>query len=167
MKLTLGFAVTALVIGVLGAGPANASTTVDFKATLAEPIGGLNHSPFDCPPDSGCGSGSGQVIGFGQAEDFIIFGAACGGGCDVRFLSFADGSTLVMFEVFSNERTPGKSRHPEDPTSRSYGHPFSGDLNDTIVGGTGRFVGATGTASGTVTVAGGVSTVRLSGTVSF
>ena len=33
--------------------------------------------------------------------------------------------------------------------------PFSGDLNDTIVGGTGRFAEATGTASGTVKVAGG------------
>ena len=166
MKLILGFAVTALAIGALGAGPAGASTTVAFKATLAEPIGGLNNSPFDCPPDSGCGSGSGQVIGLGQAQDLIIF-LACGSECDVRFLTFTDGSTIVMHEVFSNYRTPGKSEHPEDPTSRSYGHPFSNDLNDTIVGGTGRFAGATGTAGGSVTVAGGVATVRLSGTVAF
>jgi hypothetical protein len=167
MRLVLGFAVTALVIGVLGAGPASASTTVAWKATLAEPIGGLNQSPFDCPPDSGCGSGSGQVIGLGQAQDLIVF-SGCGNGCDVRFLTFADGSTIVMEEVFSDFRTPGNSAPPvEDPESHSYGHPFSGDLNDTIVGGTGRFEGSTGTASGTVTVAGGGATVRLSGTVTF
>ena len=40
-------------------------------------------------------------------------------------------------------------------------------FRDTIVGGTGRFAGATGTASGLVKVAGGIATVRLSGTVTF
>lgn len=163
MKLILGFAVTAFVIGVLGAGPASASTTVAWKATLPEPIGGLNHSPFDCPPDSGCGSGSGQVIGLGQAQDLIVF-FACGSECDVRTLTFADGSTIVMHEVFSNFRTPGNSAQFN---GHSYGNPNSGELNDTIVGGTGRFAGATGTASGSVKVAGGVATVSLSGTVTF
>jgi hypothetical protein len=163
MRLILGFAVTALVIGVLGAGPASASTTVAFKATLAEPIGGLINSPFDCPPDSGCGSGSGQVIGLGQAQDLIVF-FACGSECDVRTLTFADGSTIVMHEVFSNFRNPGNSAQFN---GHSYGNPFSGDLNDTIVDGTGRFAGATGIASGTVNVAGGVANVRLTGTVTF
>jgi hypothetical protein len=157
----------ALVVAGAAAGPAAASTTVAWKATLAEPIGGPYQSPFDCPPDSGCASGSGEVIPFGRAQDLVVF-LACGSECDVRRLTFADGSTIVMHEVFSSYQTPGNSQHPEDPTSRgSYGHPFSGDLNDTIVGGTGRFAGATGTASGTVKVAGGVATSRLSGTVTF
>ena len=155
--------VTALIVGVAGAGPASASTTVAWKATLAEPIGGLYQSPFDCPPDSGCGSGSGEVIGLGQAQDLIVF-FACGSLCDVRTLTFADGSTIVMHEVFSNERNPGNSAQFN---GHSYGNPFSGELSDTIVGGTGRFAGATGTASGLVKVAGGIATVRLSGTVTF
>jgi hypothetical protein len=167
LKRCVGLATTAFVVLVAGAGPASASTTVAWKATLAEPIGGLHQSPFDCPPDSGCASGSGEVIGLGQAQDLVTF-FACGNACDVRTLTFADGGTIVMHEVFSNEQTPGNSRHPEDPTSRgSYGHPLSGDLNDTIVGGTGRFAGATGIASGTVKVAGGIATSRLSGTVTF
>jgi hypothetical protein len=166
MRRVLGFAMTALVVGVVVAGPASASTTVAWRATLAEPIGGLYQSPFDCPPDSGCASGSGEVIPLGMAQDLVVF-FACGRECDVRALTFDDGSTIVMHEVFSDEQHPGNSQHPEDPTSRSYGHPFSGDLNDTIVGGTGRFAGATGIASGTVKVAGGVATVRLSGTVTF
>ena len=172
MRRLLGFAVMALIVGAAGAAPASASTTVAWNATFTEPIGGLNqsvfggngHSPFDCPPDSGCGSGQGQVIGLGQAQDLIVF-FACGSECDVRTLTFADGSTIVMHEVFSNFRTPVAT--PAQFNGHSYGNPFTGDLNDTIVGGTGRFTGATGTASGTVDVAGGVAIVRLSGTVTF
>ena len=164
MRRLLELAATAFVVLVAGAGPASASTTVAWKATLAEPIGGLYQSPFDCPPDSGCGSGSGEVIGLGQAHDLIVF-FACGSECDVRTLTFADGSTIVMHEAFSNFRSPVAA--PAQFNGHSYGNPFTGDLNDTIVGGTGRFTGATGTASGTVDVAGGVAIVRLSGTVTF
>jgi hypothetical protein len=166
VRRLLELAATAFVVLVAGAGPASASTTVAWKATLAEPIGGLYQSPFDCPPDSGCGSGSGEVIGLGQAHDLIVF-FACGSECDVRTLTFADGSTIVMHEVFSNEQNPGNSNHPTPRSRAKYGNPLSGDLSDTIVGGTGRFAGATGTASGTVTVAGGIATSRLSGTVTF
>ena len=167
LRRFLGAATAVFVVLVAGVGPASASTTVVWTASLAEPIGGLNYSPFICPPDSGCGSGAGQVIGVGHAQDLVVFGA-CGSGCDVRWLVFTDGSSIVMHEVFSNDRSPGNSRSPiEDPESHSYGHPFSGDLNDTIVAGTGRFTGATGTANGTLRVAGGAATVRLSGTVTF
>jgi hypothetical protein len=103
------------------------------------------------------------VIGLRQAQDLVVF-FACGSECDVRTLTFADGSTIVMHEVFSNERDPGNSAQFN---GHSYGNPFSGDLSGTIVGGTGRFAGATGIASGTVNVAGGIATVRLSGTVTF
>jgi hypothetical protein len=159
----LGMATAACVVLVAGAAQASASTTVAWQATLTEPIGGLYQSPFDCPPDSGCGSGSGEVIGLGHAQDLIVFGA-CGSGCDGRWLTFADDSTIVMHEAFSNERNPGNSAQFN---GHSYGNPFSGTLSDTIVDGTGRFAGATGTASGTVKVAGGVAVVRLSGTVTF
>jgi hypothetical protein len=161
-ETTLELAATAFVVLAAGAGPASASTTVAWKATFAEPLGGPAHSPFECPPNSSCSSGSGEVTGLGYAQDFIGF-QACGSTCDVRTLTFADGSTIVMHEVFSDPQFPGNSNRPNP----SYGHPFSGDLNDTIVGGTGRFAGATGAASGTVKVAGGIATSRLSGTVTF
>jgi hypothetical protein len=159
-------AVAAIVVLAVGAAPAGASTTVAFQATFAEPIGGPVHSPFACPPNSSCSSGSGEVIGLGQAQDFIAF-QACGSECDVRTLTFADGSTIAMHEVFSNPQTPGNSSHPTPRSRAKYGNPFTGDLSDTIVGGTGRFAGATGTASGTVRVAGGIATSTLSGTVTF
>src|SRR3954451_16011083 len=114
----LGVATAAFVVLLAGAGQASASTTVTWQATFAEPIGGPLRSPFDCPPNSDCSSGSGEVIGLGHADDLIVFGAGCGGACDVRWLTFTDRSTLVMQEVFTNYRTPGNSDHPT-PRSRA------------------------------------------------
>jgi hypothetical protein len=144
------------------AAPAFASTCISWRATFAEPLGGPAHSPFACPPNSSCSSGSGEVIPLGQAQSFIAF-QACGETCDVRTLTFVDGSTIVMYETFSFVGTPGASNRPNP----SYGHPFVGSLTDTIVGGTGRFAGATGAANGMVKVAGGIATSRLDGTVTF
>ena len=101
----------AFVVLFAGAVPASASTTVAWDATLTEPIGGPLQSPFQCPANSDCASGHGEVIGLGQVQDLVEF-AACGSTCDVRTLTFADGSTIVMHEVFSNDRTPGNSSHP-------------------------------------------------------
>ena len=85
----------------------------------------------------------------------------------MRTLTFPDGSTIVMHEVFSNFQTPGNSDHPTPRSRAKYGNPFTCDLNDTIVDGTGCFTGATGTATGTLHVAGGIATSSLSGTVTF
>jgi hypothetical protein len=159
-------AATAFLVLVAGAGSAGASTTVAWNATLTEPIGGPLHWPFECGPYSACSAGSGQVIELGHVQDLVLFGA-CGDTCDVRTLTFTDGSAIVMREVFSDYQTPGNSSHPTPRSRAKYGNPFSGDLNDTIVGGTGRFAGATGDASGTVNVAGGIATSRLSGVVTF
>jgi hypothetical protein len=166
LKRYAALAATAFVVLVAGAGPAGASTTVAWSTTLSEPIGGPLHWPFECGPYSACSSGSGEVIGLGHAQDLVVFGA-CGSTCDLRTLTFGDGSTIVMNEVFSNEQNPGNSSHPTPRSRAKYGNPLSGDLNDTIVGGTGRFAGATGIASGTVNVAGGIATSRLSGIVTF
>jgi hypothetical protein len=166
LKRFAALAVTGSVVLVVGAGPAGASTTVAWNATLTEPIGGPLHWPFECGPYSACSAGSGEVIGLGHVQDLVVFGA-CGDPCDVRTLTFTDGSTIVMNEVFLNEQNPGNSNHPTPRSRAKYGNPLSGDLNDTIVGGTGRFAAATGVASGTVNVAGAIATARLSGTVSF
>jgi hypothetical protein len=140
------------------AGLAGASTTVGWQATFPETLGGPINSPFSCAPGTSCGSG--EVTGLGQAQDVIVFNG-CGRGCDVRTLTFADGSTIVMHESGSNPREPAP------PNQNSYGNPFRLDLSDTIVGGSGRFAGATGTATGEVRVQGGVAVITLSGTVTF
>jgi len=143
-------------------GLASASTSVHWKATFPEQFGGPINSPFSCAPGASCGSG--EVTGLGQAQDVVVFGGGCGGACDVRTLTFADGSTIVMDETESNPQNPGNSQ-PSPPSS--YGDPVSVDLSDTIVGGTGRFAAASGPASGQLKIAGGTAIINLSGTVTF
>jgi hypothetical protein len=154
----------AWVVALVSVGVAGASTTVAWQATFPEQFGGPNHSPFVCAPGTSCGSG--EVTGLGQVQDVIVFGGGCGGACDVRTLTFTDGSTLVLQESGSNFRTPGNSANAPGQQV-SYGNPGSSDLSDTIVGGTGRFAAASGTASGHVMVVGGTAIISLSGTVTF
>jgi hypothetical protein len=158
-----GLLAIAFLVALATAGLAGASTTVAFQATFPEQFGGPNHSPFSCAPGTSCGSG--QVTGLGQAQNVIVFGA-CGPNCSVRTLTFSDGSTIVLHESFSNFQTPGSSGNAPGQLV-GYGNPFTLDLSDTIVGGTGRFAGASGTASGQVTQAGGTAIIKLSGTVTF
>ena len=163
LPLLVLFAVAAAIVGV---GLATASTSVAWKATFSENFGGRNHSPFVCPADTNCSGG--QVVGLGQAQEVIVFGGGCGGTCDRRTLTFADGSTIVMDEtdVPDSARTPGKSGNaPGQPGS--YGNPFRLDRTDVVVDGTGRFAGASGSATCQVKVAGGVATINLTGTVTF
>jgi hypothetical protein len=163
VRRVLGVVVTAFVVAFSSAGPASASTSIDWKANFPEQFGGPNSSPFICAPGvSSCGSG--EVIGLGQVQDTIVFGGGCGGACDVRTLTFADGSTIVMDETDSNPQIPGNSG--AQPLN-AYGSPIRIDLSETIVGGTGRFAGASGTASGQVKIAGGTAIINLSGTVTF
>ena len=142
----------------------SASSTVSWSATFAEVGGGPIHSPFVCPAGESCGSG--QVVGLGQAQDVIVFRAGCGGACDIRTLTFSDGSQLVMDETASNLEVPGNS---SSAPSTAYGHPVSLTLAEVIdpAASTGRFAGATGTAAGGVKVAGGVAIIRLSGSLTF
>jgi hypothetical protein len=73
------------------AAPANAAdgTTVtqSVSMTFAEPI----HPSLGCPgfPDVACGSG--EVIPLGRATELLVFGAGCGGTCDLRTISLAGG----------------------------------------------------------------------------
>ena len=166
MRGLFGLLAVAFVVALASVGVAGASTSVAWKATFSEPFGGPNQSPFTCASTPGQSCGSGQVVPLGQVQEVILFGAGCGGGCDVRTLTFADGSTIVMDETELGVQFPGNSQGAPG-AQRSYGNPATVTLSDTIVGGTGRFAGASGSGSGHVLVSGGVAIITLSGTVTF
>jgi hypothetical protein len=144
------------------ASPAAANTTQFVTMTFAEPI----HPSITCPgfPDVACGAG--QVVPLGQASEVLVFGAGCGGACDLRTINLAGGS-LILEETVSDVSCPGGVCRP-GPLEIG-----SGNLTDVVVGGTGIFEGATGTLTGTVRLEGsnarpaGTSTVKLSGTIHF
>jgi hypothetical protein len=139
----------------------SASSTLQFSATFTEVYGGPNQSPLLCP-DQQSACGHGEVIGLGQVSEYIYFNA-CGPGCDLRTITFPDGSTLVTQSHFSNGQCPGGCR------DRGYGFPYSGTLTEVVRGdlSTGEFAGATGTLSGHVHVSGGAAIVTLSGSIAL
>jgi hypothetical protein len=137
--------------------PAAANTTVSVKMTFTEPI--VPGVKKDCPvfPEGFCGSG--EVIPLGHATETIVFGAGCGGTCDLRTINLAGGSIFID-ETFSDGTCPGVCQ--PNPAA-----PGSGTLTDVVIGGTGIFAGATGSLSGTVRAAGLESTIKLSGTIHY
>jgi hypothetical protein len=142
----------AFVVALASTGRAAATTTVTWSATFHELVttaSGIER----CAPGTSCGSG--EVVGLGQALDVVAFGAGCGGTCDLRTLEFQDGSRLVMEEHASNFQAFGQGAGRVD-------------LSDVIVAGTGRFAGASGSATGEATFAfRGGAVVTLSGTVTY
>jgi hypothetical protein len=143
---------------------ASARSTQFVSMTFAEPI----HPSLTCPgfPDVSCGGG--KVIPLGQATETVVFGAGCGGTCDLRIIDLPGGS-LIAEETLSDVKCPAV---PVDcrPGPLEIG---SATVTDTLIGGTGTYVGATGTLSGTVRLEGsnerpaGTSTVKLSGTIQY
>jgi hypothetical protein len=157
------FALGAAMLAVLAPAHAAEGTAVTQSVTMtfAEPI----HPSLDCPgfPDVSCGSG--QVKPLGQATDIVVFGAGCGGTCDLRTIYLAGGS-LILEETVSDVVCPQVCR--PGPLELA-----SATLTDVVIGGTGMFEGATGTLTGTVRLAAsnlrpaGTSTVKLSGTLRY
>ena len=154
--------VVALVATSLGffAPQATAATTISVTITLTEPAVPSVKSG-DCPvaPEGFCGSG--LAIPLGRVTDMIDFGAGCGGTCDLRTLTFANGS-MYLDEVFSDGSCPGACGG-----YHGAGEPAAGALTDTVIGGTGQFSGATGSLSGLVKAAGKTSKVELSGAITL
>ncbi len=162
------FRLTAALVAGLAALPiafaaaAMASTTTPVSMTFAEPA----HPDFvsGCPvfPEGFCGSG--EVIPFGHATETIVFGAGCGGTCDRRTITLAQG------QVFIEETSSGQCAGSCQPNPVQ---PGTGTLTDVIIGGTGLFEGATGNLSGTVSGAvsnirpAGARVVQLSGTITL
>jgi hypothetical protein len=158
--LAVGLAVVTLAL-IAPVQAASASTVQFVSMTFAEPT----HPSISCPgfPDVSCGSG--EVIPLGQATEIVLFGAGCGGACDLRTINLAGGS-LVLEETVTSATCPQVCR----PGPLEVG---SGTITDVVIGGTGTYAGATGTLTGTVRLAvsnarpAGSSTVKLSGTITY
>jgi len=65
-----------------------ANTTSFISATFSEPARVDFQTGCAVFPDGFCGRG--EVIPFGQATETIVFGAACGGSCDLRTITLAE-----------------------------------------------------------------------------
>lgn len=123
------------------------------------------HPSIGCPgfPDVSCGAG--EVVPLGQATEIVVFGAGCGGNCDLRTINLA-GDSLILEETVTSTACPQVCR----PGPLEVG---TATLTDVVIGGTGGFAGATGTLTGTVRAAvsnvrpAGSSTVKLSGTIHY
>jgi hypothetical protein len=164
------FALVACAAALTLATPAIAVTTIPYEATYVEPVGGPNQSPFSCAPGTSCGSAS--ISGIGRSDDQVVRFNVCGFGCHVRTVTFDGGSTLLIriedqpsgFAFMS----PGNSgSHGYIGFPRQDGNPQFLDIKDTIMGGTGRFAGATGGGTGTVKLHGGVAIGKTSGTITL
>jgi hypothetical protein len=166
-KLALASAAVAAALVV--AAPVMADTTIRYQATYVEPVGGPNQSPFSCAPGTSCGSAS--ISGIGQSDHQVVTFNACGIGCHIRTVTFGDGSTLVIQIV--DQPGPFAFTSPGNSGSHGYngvglpGNPNFLDFTETILGGTGRFAGATGSGTGTVKVSGGVAIGTSSGTITL
>jgi hypothetical protein len=167
-KFALALAVVAAVLTVTT--PAIAATTAPYQATYVETVGGPNQSPFSCAPGTSCGSAS--ISGIGTSDNQVVVFNACGFGCHIRTVTFSDGSTLVIrtedqpsgfaFTSPGNSGDHGYIGFPGRP-----GNPQFLEIKETIIGGTGRFAGATGGGTGTVSLHGGVAIGKTSGTITL
>jgi hypothetical protein len=142
-------AMASLAVMLVLAAPATASTQT-YHATFVE-IGGAI-------PGGSCGSATISELGH-VAFQCVAFDA-CGPNCEVRTITFDDGSTLVMHESIVGVISPGNS------SAAGANAPMFLDITQTIVGGTGRFAGATGSGTGRVNLAAG-AVITASGTITF
>src|SRR5438034_9056785 len=133
-NLAIWFAsVASLAVMLVLATPATASTQT-YNATFVE-IGGAI-------PGGSCGSAT--ISELGHVAHQCVFFDACGPNCELRTITFDDGSTLVIHESIVGVISPG------DSSAAGPNAPLFLDITQTIVGGTGRFAGATGGGTGRV-----------------
>jgi hypothetical protein len=168
IKLTL--VLSALMAALVAALPATATTTFAYQATYVEPVGGPNQSPFSCPSGMSCGTAS--ISGIGHSDNQIVKFNACGFGCHIRTVTFDDGSTLVIQTedqpsgfAFTSPGNSGSNGYIGFP--RQDGNPQFLDIKETIIGGSGRLAGASGSGASTVELHGGVAIGKTSGTITL
>lgn len=166
-KFTLALVV--VVAALVAAVPAVADTTVPYQATYVEPVGGPNQSPFSCPPGTSCGSAN--ISGIGHASYQVVTFNACGFGCHLRAVTFDDGSTLLI--QIEDQPSGFAFTSPGNSGSHGYigfpqgGNPQFLEIKETILSGTGRLAGASGSGTGTVKLHGGVAIGKTSGTITL
>jgi hypothetical protein len=165
-KFTLALVIVAALVAAV---PAVAATTVPYQATYVEPVGGPNQSPFSCPPGTSCGSAS--FSGIGHASYQVVTFNACGFGCHLRTVTFDDGSTLLI--QVEDQPSGFAFTSPGNSGSHGYiglpgvGNPQFLEIKETILSGTGRLAGASGSGTGTVKLHGGVAIGKTSGTITL
>jgi hypothetical protein len=128
LRLALTLASVAIMMLVLAA-PATATTTQPFHATFVE-VGGITES-------GSCGSATISQLGH-VAFQCVVFNG-CGANCELRTITFDDGSTLVIQESIVGVISHGQSAGL-----------FKITLTIDGASSTGRFAGATGGGTGTV-----------------
>lgn len=144
--------------------PAWANTTTFISATFSESAQVNFHGDCAVFPDGFCGTG--EVRPFGQATETIEFGAGCGGTCDLRTITLAEGQLFLEETVVPTCDTDACHKHGPIEI-------IGGTLTDVVIGGTGIFEGATGELRGTVRGSvsnarpAGASTVQLSGAIHY
>ena len=147
LKVALALASIGVLVAL--AAPASASTQ-KYEATFVE-IGGV-------APGGSCGSAT--ISGVGHVAFQCVVFDACGTNCELRTITFDDGSTLVMHESIVDAVSPGNS------AAAGPNAPLFLEITQTIVGGTGRFAGATGAATGRVNLAAD-AVITASGTITL
>lgn len=144
------------------------AATVSYEATYVEPA--PINTGFACAPGTSCGTAS--ISGLGHSDNQVVQFNACGFGCHIRTVTFDDGSMLVIqindqpsgfaFTSPGNSGSHGYIGFPGQP-----GNPQFLEITETILGGTGRFAGATGSGSGRVALHGGMAIGKTSGTITL
>jgi hypothetical protein len=147
--LKIALALASLAVVLVLAAPATASTQT-YHATFVEVGGAI--------PGGSCGSATISQLGH-VAFQCVAFDA-CGTNCEERVITFDDGSTLVIHESIVGMIVPGNSG------AAGANAPAFLEITQTIVGGTGRFAGASGSGTGRVNLAAD-ALITTSGTITL
>ncbi len=147
MKNLVTVALLALTITLAVTASASASTT-SYSASFVELRGAVTDGSSGSATISAAGHVAYQCVQFG----------ACGPNCDLRTITFDDGSTLIMHESVVGAVIPGNSYAAGTNT------PLFLQITQTIVGGTGRFTNATGSGTGRINTAAD-AIITASGTI--
>jgi hypothetical protein len=149
MKKVTTLTLLALTLGLVVTASASASAT-QYHATFVEVRGAI--------PGGSCGSAT--ISGAGHVAHQCVYFNKCGPNCDLRTITFDDGSTLVMQESVVGAEVPGNSFNAGANT------PLLLQITQTIVDGTGRFAGATGGGTGRINTAAD-AVITSSGTITL
>jgi hypothetical protein len=135
-----------------------ATTTTSVSMTLVEAVA-PGASAGCAVLESGTGlCGHGEVIPYGQATEIVLF-SGCSDNCFVHTIILTSGEITFTTTPISTDCPGACQPNP--------GRPFSATLTGSVVGGTGQFAGVSGTVSGSVTHAGAVAVLHLSGTLTL